>query len=36
MNKLTGSDWYNQTPARPTSAPAGKESPEELGARWNP
>jgi len=36
MKKLNGSDWYNQTPARPTSAPAGKESPEELGARWNP
>jgi hypothetical protein len=37
MDLLSGiNDWYGKTYARPTSAPEGKESPEEVASRWNP
>jgi prepilin-type N-terminal cleavage/methylation domain-containing protein len=36
MNRLSGADWYKQTFPRPTGAPAGKESPEEVASHWNP
>ena len=32
----TGTEWYRKVPTRPSGAPQGKVTPEELGARWNP
>jgi len=36
MKTISGGDWWRKAPQRPQNAPAGKVTPQELGARWNP